>query len=79
MAYSGLTTIRQVIYESNINKFLNTSAVKYIISPTKIDDIEDLSEEFVVLPPREDLPKYYVYTNLESLNRFRFVSDYLAS
>ncbi|MFC1711240.1 YfhO family protein [Patescibacteria group bacterium] len=75
-AFYGLPTKRQQYFQQYLNENLvNISAVKKIIY---LDIIDNPNLELIKTldPPTNDLPKYYIYQNLNSLNRFRFASEY---
>lgn len=74
---SDFLSERAFAQKSLLSDLLNAAAVSYIISPSLLNGEENLELEHTVEPPRADLPSYYVYKNLGSLGRFRFVSSYV--
>lgn len=56
---------------------LNASEVRWVISPTQLEESEGFELVKVVEPTTEALPTYLVYSNTKVLARFRVVSDYV--
>lgn len=75
--YTPFAPLRVLLQEKFIPLLLNVAGVEHIISPSPLEEGDVLKLEYTVEPPRLDLPKYYVYSNLRSLDRFRFVSNYI--
>ena len=76
-SYSALPPIRQAIHLRLLPRMLDAAAAAYIISPTPLEDGDALELVSTIEPPEPSLPRYYVYENRESLDRFRFVSTYV--
>ena len=75
-AYAGLYPSRFERAYELAPQLLDASNVKHIVSPIAQED-EGLELAYTVDPPREDLPTYYVYENIDRLDRFRFVSSHI--
>lgn len=73
---AGLATRRQELYEKNSLQMLDASSVEYVISPSRLED-DDLELVKTIESQQEDLPPLFVYKNLDSLERMRFVSSYV--
>lgn len=81
-AYAGLLPSRLKAFQNTLNlenlKLLNASAAQTILSPEKIDT-KELKQTALITSPQSTLPNYYIYQNTQTLNRFRFATNYLVS
>lgn len=75
-AYAGLYPDRYLKFYDLVAQMVDAASVEHIISPVELPETDDFKKEKVIEPPRDDLPSYYVYQNVNSLERFRFVSEY---
>jgi hypothetical protein len=76
--YTPLTTKRQNIAMLSINQnTVSTFSIDYIIAIRDMSDNIEFSPIGKVAPADNDLPNFYVYKNTTSVDRFRFVSNYL--
>lgn len=76
-AFYALPPARQQYYQESLNrKLINAAGVKYIISPEKIEERENLELIKTISTPETNLPNYSIYESQEMFDRFRFASNY---
>ncbi len=75
--YSAMAPLRQSLYADLRNtKLLNASAARYIIRLTPLSFSNQYSLKSTIEPNIPSAPTYYIYENLENLDRVRFAQEY---